>query len=1209
MNDVTFTNNTSVGSAGALLVVGPAMDIFNSTFSANLAVFGGAVYAVMNDIEIADTTFDSNEAGGIGGALWVGGSYLDEGVDVLVHNGIFSNNIASDSGAAILCDSGVAPCNLDVTADNTSLGQFVNNIAGEVGAAIMTTPVILDEGCIECPPSDPFFPIPGILNITNILFDGNTTLNLLIDDEEPGYGAAVFTANALNILGSTFTNNTGSSIIHSYDDLNITNSNFTENQGPNIFSEPLMDGPIEIDINSSLFENNNSISPAGGGGLFLSIGFGGTPSQYTVNIDSSEFIGNDGPAVNLLDIGAVFFGTTNQVNLTNTSILSNLPIPFTFTGPSSIAVWGPIFSLTNSTVANNFGGGVNLYSFGTTEHTITNSTITNNTNDTSISLIANQGGGVRNLGGILNIINSTIANNQAVSYPDGDPEIENESELGLGGGIYTAGGGDVFLTNTIISDNQASENGQDCYVGALGLGGSITSNGINLFSNTTGCTANFHEDDILDVSALLEALADNGGLTFTRLLSALSPALDAGDDALAPATDQRGIARPQGVASDIGAVEMEEGGGDPAPVIAEVTPVPTPTVDTTPNYTFSSTEAGTITYGGSCSSVTTAAILGNNTVTFNTLAPGTYTNCTIQVTDLAAQPSNLLNVSAFTIENPPTPPSGGGGGGGAGGGFGQPASSGPSTPDQPAQPEPTLPENPPTPEVPNQPEQPSVPEVPAQPDTPSQPQQNTPTPPTQPDQSTPDEPEIIFVTEETPTDSPAETTGAGIYGREINKTQKQLSASCNYSEFAGQYGITINQNSDADGDGLSDQLECLAQTNPTEADTDGDGLSDAYEELTLGSNPRQSDGQPGDDFLIITTPEDNMLTGDESPMVKGINTLKGDVDIYIFDRADFDDIAKQIQDELNADENLNAQQRAELYQQRFTDYVQSILAKFINDSLDPENPAEAKFLNRIQLLGEAPTGNNSVFLLDSEKTLVDNLYLAMAHNADDLYSRETEFRVDSTLKVLNPNVNTLGSKPIPAEALLGELKIEIDPGNFRPVLAGNIKEPSKVVANWQSDIVSSALIADSLDEDFRLSAPTDLEAGEHTVYVTAYRRSDGAQSETLKIPFTISADGTISFSQNNNNLWIYLGAGIILLGGLTVILLRKRHTKKPPYSVNTPTTKLNPIEKSPTPGDFSLPRLFLFILYCLLQIFISAFNIFHHCQCLFTFRPMLENLF
>ena len=38
------------------------------------------------------------------------------------------------------------------------------------------------------------------------------------------------------------------------------------------------------------------------------------------------------------------------------------------------------------------------------------------------------------------------------------------------------------------------------------------------------------------------------------------------------------------------------------PILAEVTAVTTPTTDTTPAYTFSSTEAGTITYGGIMSS-------------------------------------------------------------------------------------------------------------------------------------------------------------------------------------------------------------------------------------------------------------------------------------------------------------------------------------------------------------------------------------------------------------------------------------------------------------------------------------------------------------------------------------------------------------------------------------------------------------------------------
>ena len=67
--------------------------------------------------------------------------------------------------------------------------------------------------------------------------------------------------------------------------------------------------------------------------------------------------------------------------------------------------------------------------------------------------------------------------------------------------------------------------------------------------------------------------------------------------------------------------------------IEEVTAVTTPTIDTTPNYTFSSSKAGTITYGGPCSSSTTIAISGINTITFNALTDGTYDDCTITVTE------------------------------------------------------------------------------------------------------------------------------------------------------------------------------------------------------------------------------------------------------------------------------------------------------------------------------------------------------------------------------------------------------------------------------------------------------------------------------------------------------------------------------------------------------------------------------------------------
>jgi len=89
-----------------------------------------------------------------------------------------------------------------------------------------------------------------------------------------------------------------------------------------------------------------------------------------------------------------------------------------------------------------------------------------------------------------------------------------------------------------------------------------------------------------------------------------------------------------------------------APVIAEVTPVRTPTTDTTPDYTFSSTKAGTISYGGSCSSNTTINISGNNTITLNSLSYGTYSDCIIVVRGSAGDVSNTLTTTSFTVNNP-----------------------------------------------------------------------------------------------------------------------------------------------------------------------------------------------------------------------------------------------------------------------------------------------------------------------------------------------------------------------------------------------------------------------------------------------------------------------------------------------------------------------------------------------------------------------------
>ena len=138
--------------------------------------------------------------------------------------------------------------------------------------------------------------------------------------------------------------------------------------------------------------------------------------------------------------------------------------------------------------------------------------------------------------------------------------------------------------------------------------------------------------------------ATNNGATWSLAAGTITPALGNGTYEVAvKATDP---------ANNIGhdATSDELVIDTVAPVLAEVTPVTTPTGDNTPSYAFSTTKAGAISYGGPCSSGTTAALSGTNTVDFNAVLDGTYSTCTVTVTDALGNVSDPLAVTAFTVD-------------------------------------------------------------------------------------------------------------------------------------------------------------------------------------------------------------------------------------------------------------------------------------------------------------------------------------------------------------------------------------------------------------------------------------------------------------------------------------------------------------------------------------------------------------------------------
>ena len=184
----------------------------------------------------------------------------------------------------------------------------------------------------------------------------------------------------------------------------------------------------------------------------------------------------------------------------------------------AITISNTVFS---SNQANFFGGG--LFNGYNSTIGITNSTFSGNT-------AVNVGGAILNWSAI-SLTNVTVYGNNA----------------GVGGGISNDEdvAGPINFTNTII----ANSTGGDCLSGTLSITNSHSL--IEDGSCSDGAT-NFLSGD-----PLLGPLADNGGFTKTHALMAESPAIDAGDCATAPATDQRGVTRPQGPACDIGAFELE----------------------------------------------------------------------------------------------------------------------------------------------------------------------------------------------------------------------------------------------------------------------------------------------------------------------------------------------------------------------------------------------------------------------------------------------------------------------------------------------------------------------------------------------------------------------------------------------------------------------------------------------------------------------------
>ena len=267
-------------------------------------------------------------------------------------------------------------------------------------------------------------------------------------------------------------------------------------------------------------------APQGGGVL----NFGTLSLDRVVVRNNTE--NSPGPANFEFGGGGVYNGAGSTLNLTDSTVADNSSL----NQPSGgiYGFFGSMINITRSTVSGNaaltdVAGG--LRSLG--DATIVNSTFSGNTST------AWHGGGIFHTDGQLTVTNSTFADNNA---PDGTAS-----------GILVATFGapaNATLTNNVLEGKGGAP---ACAIEGGGAA-TITSGGSNVISDGS-CNPNGTTDQS-NTNASLGPLADNGGPTLTHALLSGSPAVDSADAAVCPATDQRGVTRPQGVGCDVGAFEL-----------------------------------------------------------------------------------------------------------------------------------------------------------------------------------------------------------------------------------------------------------------------------------------------------------------------------------------------------------------------------------------------------------------------------------------------------------------------------------------------------------------------------------------------------------------------------------------------------------------------------------------------------------------------------
>ena len=581
----TIANNEGVlGGSGVLILTDETVDISNSTIANNQNRFaGGVANAGGGTVNITNTTVANN-----GGGLGSGGIQNSSGT-VIVTSSILANNSGGPSVGDVSGDGEFISGGNNLISNGDDAEAFIDGVNGDLVGSNGDDPenpqtdLLIDARLGELQDNGGATQTIALLEDSPAIDAGSNPNNLQFDQRGEGFDRTVGAGTDIGAFelqpGEVYTDDDNSG----EPPTNLVVST-TEDEEDGDFSQGDLSLREAIAIanereGTDVITFDESLS---GGTIALTETQTDPRGQGTINRDllitDSLAIDGFGREITIDGVnggGGIFRVAGDDFNFTleDLTITNGSRQQFFFQNPTAggaiLVEDNADLLLLDSVISNSSANSAGAISSGGTGNVgIFASLITGNESGGGALF---EGAVVS--GGNLNIFNSTVAGNTGIGLTIlGTSEIGNNT---ITDGINLINPGSTTITSSIVLRNN-TDTGVPSITSNSEQG--ITSGGNNLIGDG-GNIDGFVDSDIVGtaenrIDPLLGEIQDNGGTTPTIALLDGSPAIDAGSNPDSLVNDQRGVgfARTVGEATDIGAFEVQDDGGEaPTDIIVSTT--------------------------------------------------------------------------------------------------------------------------------------------------------------------------------------------------------------------------------------------------------------------------------------------------------------------------------------------------------------------------------------------------------------------------------------------------------------------------------------------------------------------------------------------------------------------------------------------------------------------------------------------------------------